>query len=197
MVIELEKLLETRDLLASVGSANGVTEARDAWNALSQEHQRFMSQLKNMEEADWVELLSAARRSDVGLCAIMQAARQAIRLVDVEGDKHGPFKFSSRIVALSASPYLGLRSNMPIIRLVFTSKNDESFIVDQDIEDSFWVGASVVEFVAESVQSMVEKFGISPEQISWGTQFEAHLVATETATATIRQLLGEGNLREE
>lgn len=197
MVIELEKLLENRDLLATVGSANGVTEAKGAWTALSAEHKRLLSELKNLEEADWVELLSAARGIDVELCAIMQAAKQAIRLVDVDVDEDEPFKFSSRIVALTASPYLGLRSRTPIIRIVFTSQGNESFISDQDLEDSLWVGASVIECVAESIQFMVEEFGISPEHISLGIKFGAHLESAEKATTTIRKLLDEGNAQEE
>ena len=190
MVIEFELLHQNRELLARIGSTNDVAEVTDALATLSPEQERLVMELANVEDTAWTDLLGAVRKKDVELSAIIRSARQAVQLAKMETETNGPFGFSDRIVGFSASPYLGLQNGMPIIRVTFSFANKESMVSDQDLEDSLWVGASVLDSVAKSVQLLMEKFEIPRERIAWGDDFEARLALAEASVPTIRRLFG-------
>ena len=140
-----------------------------------------------MDGLGWEQLHGALEEADPDLSAVVQSAREAVKSVLEDSESHGPFQFSSRILSISFSPYFDLATGAQINRLIFRTAG-EPIIFDQDLEDTLGIGASVLDAAAESVGLMVDEFGIQPERIVWGDDFEARLALAEEATSRLRRL---------
>ena len=153
----------------------------------SPEDTHLILKLVQMDEDDWEHLLGVLKETDSDMLVVVQSARDAAKSVLGVNEPDAPFRISSRIHAVSFSPYLDLATGDPVNRFVFKTVGGESIVSDQDLEDSLWVGAVILDSVAKSVDMMVEKFGIPPERIVWGDDFEDRLALAEKAASRLRR----------
>ena len=193
MNIDLEELRRRREVIDRVAGTSGVAEARSVLGRLAGEDAHLISGLSGMDGSDWEKLLETLRHADSELATGVGSAREVVRAVLKEIQSEGPFEFSSRIRAVSYSPYLDLATGGQVIRLIFKTVDGESIVSDQDLEDSLWIGAAVLDSIVESVDMMIENTGIPPERIAWGDDFGSRLALAEAATKKLRRLYNEGN----
>ena len=191
MNIDLEELRRRRDVIDRVAGASDVAEARSVLGKLADEDAHLISRLAEMDGSDWEELLGTLKHADSELAADVGSTREAVRAVLKDIQSEGPFKFSSRIRSVSYSPYLDLTTFGQVNRLIFKTVGGESIVSDQDLEDSLWIGAAVLDSIAKSVDMMVENAGIPPERIPWGDDFGSRLALAEAATKKLRRLYNE------
>ena len=181
-----EELRRNREVLTRISASNSIQ-----LEELSEEDKRFIAKLMRVDEPEWGDLLNALRETDSELSAIAQLARETVKFAFEEAESDEPFRFSSRIQSVSASPYLGIENGVPFIRLIFKTANEKSIYSDQDLEDALGIGVAVVQSIARTAQSMVEKLGIPPERIEWGDEFGTRLALAEKYTKTLRRLYGQ------
>ena len=196
MKSEIEKFSAHRELLTRISDADSAVDVRRELSELSKEDQRFIFERMMLASSDWEGLLNTLSEEDSELSVIVQSAREAVNSV-VEGiESDEPFRFSSQIQAVAASPYLGLGNGVPYIRLIFKTAGGETIHSDQDLEDTLGIGTAVLQSVAESAQSMIQTLGIPPDRIAWGDEFEARLALAEEFTRTLRSLYDQHIRRE-
>ena len=190
MKIDLDELRRHREVLSRIGGHGDVEDARVELNNSSPGDRRLVLELSQLDEVDWEQLRGTLEEADPDLWTVVQSAREAVKSSLEGSESHGPFQFASRIVSISFAPYFDLGTGAQINRLIFKTAG-ESFISDQDLEDTLGIGASVLDAAAKSVDLMVEEFGIRPERIVWGDDFEARLALAEEAARRLRRLYAQ------
>ena len=186
-----------RELLTRISNASSDRDVRRELSELPQEGQRFIDELRTLDESDWASLLRTLRENDSELSVIVRSAREMIKSVVEEPESDELFRLSSGIQAVFASSYLGIGNRVPYVRLIFKTADNETVYSDQDLEDALGIGTAVLQMVAESARSMVENLGIQPDRIVWGDEFEARLARAEEYTSTLRNLYNQHRRQEE
>ena len=193
---EVEEFSVHRELLTRMSTVNSVQDVRKELSEMQDTDRRFIGKILDLSESRWENLLNTLNESDSELSVVAQSARKALKSALEVVESGVPFRFSSRITGISASPYLGIEDGVPYIRLTFGTANEKIYS-DQDLEDTLWIGTAVLETVAESAQSMIQTLQIPPENISWGEEFEARLARAEVHVRTLRSLYSRHHQQEE
>ena len=193
---EIEEFSVHRELLARISTVNSVQDVRKELSEMPDTDKRFIDKIVNFEESHWENFLNTLNESDSELSVVARSAREALKSAVEAAESHEPFRLSSGIKGISASPYLGIGNGVPYIRLKFETA-DETIYSDQDLEDTLGIGTAVLEVVAESAHSMIQTLKIPPESISWGEEFEARLARAEVHVMTLRSLYSRHRQQEE
>ena len=197
MKTEIEEFSARRELLTRISNAASPLDVRRELRELSKEEQRFIFERMMLDPSDWEDLLNTLSEGDSELSEIVQSAGEAVKSAVEEIESDEPFRFSSNIQAVNASPYLGLGNGVPYIRLIFRTSDGETIYSDQDLEDTLGIGTAVLQSVTESVQSIIRTLEIPPDRIVWGDEFEARLARAEEFTRTLRSLYDQHIRQEE
>ena len=184
MKLDIESLRTIRDDLVRVVAADDAREAVSRLNEIESESLLVVEQLRKLDQEHWDELRSDIKEVDGEFAKLVASARRVLDSVTAQEDS-GPFIFSSRIVEVRCAPYLHLESGAPIIRIVFKTADDQTFISDQDLEDTIGIGVGILKAVAETGRLISDRFGASFHKIELGENVERRLEMIQTETEGI------------
>lgn len=187
MTIDVGVLEQKRDLFVRIALLDDARRLRNELQSWPDEDRALIEKLDGIGIDDWRELVTHFRRTDREFAVILEAAQRARKKLLSSEPESDPFDFSLAISGVSASPYLGLGNGTTYIRLTLETADEKSFVSDQDIEDTLGVGAGILKAAANAVEAMISRFGIAPEHISWGNNFNDRLAMAEESVRTLRQ----------
>lgn len=188
MNIDFKTLYQHRQLLTRIAEAGSSEDMLSEFQSSSDEERNIVETLLNSDETAWSELLDELKAANTEFASIAETVRASLlSFIPSQVSQEGPFAFSSRIQQVFFAPYLGLASRGAIIRLYLKTFDDKTLVSDQDLEDTLGVGAVIVESVADTVNSMIDRLGVSPDLVSWGSEFEKRLLRAEQAVQTLRK----------
>ena len=197
MSIVRDLLHRYRDVLERIVAADGHDGVLEVTRNLSDEELKFILHLTTTDENDndheWRELHRVLGGTDSELITLALSCRKSMNDAigrDVNGENSDSFESTDQIIGIRASPYLGLTGGTTMIRFELKTARGNSVRFGEDLEDSMWIGLGILEVVANSTKSMVERFGISRDRIEWGDKFAERLVAAENTVGEIRRLFG-------
>ena len=186
--LDLNRLHEQREELAHIASVSSAAELSAELRKLSQGVQRSIVQIVEADDSNWNEFVTSLQSSDRDLAVVAGTIREKIRATMDSVGSEDPFDLSSRVLGLMASPYFGLESGGAIIRFALKTGDGRSLVSDQDLEDSLWLGATVLDSVARATHLMLERYQISADRLIWGEEFESRLGLAEEAVRMLRRL---------
>ena len=188
MNIDFNTLYQHRQLLTRIAEASSSEDLQDQLHSLSEEQRNIVENLLNSDEMAWREFLSELKSADTEFASTAETARTLLlSSMSSSVSQESPFASSSRIQQVFFAPYLGLASQNAIIRLYLKTFDNKTLVSDQDLEDTLGVGAVIVESVADTVNSMIGRLGVSPDVVSWGSEFESRLLRAEQAVQALRK----------
>lgn len=166
MTVSTEHLIGAKDDIADLARA---IETRDIAN-VSPDARQLLDELADLDSADWKYLL--AKLDDVELQQQLGSVR---RLLGTQ----------IRSVGHTVSFDLAGRSLKIRLNLKAGEKSLES---NQDLEDTLWIGAAVVEVVSDAMRTMEQALQIGAQQSCVGMEFETNLKKVEDALQEVRRI---------
>ena len=166
---------DTREVLELIVAAKGVMEIREITNRQSGEMSQWINRLVICGWKEWSEMRGKLDSEEPELALLAQRARERAQEILAERLVGEPFDFSTSIVGLEAAPFIGLKNRRPLIRLIFKNREGRALVTDQDIEDTLWIAAGILEVVADAVVEVSEGLGVRWEHVQWGEEFESNL----------------------
>lgn len=171
MTLSAERLSRAKKDIAGVIAA---IESGDGSN-VSQEGHLILTELMDIDDAVWASLLEGVEdrelREHLALLKQKFAKMKEILPAHVRQVGHtADFDFS-------------LRSLM--IRLRFQA-GEQSLVSRQDLEDTLWIGAAVLQVVSEAMQRMHDTLSSETQRGCIGEAFEENLKRAEDTVGEIR-----------
>ena len=187
-----DDILRIERALAAIGDAETAEDTLRALSELPEPVYRVISILRQSDDPDVPRAIRETGEPEANLADIDAAVRNTLASVIVasehkDSEADFPFRFFSRVTGLESSPFLALKNATPVIRLVFKTAEKDTFVSDQDLEDSLWIGVAILEAVANTVKS-IEGLMIPSEKIEFGNDFEDHLDRAERALKAARSV---------
>ncbi len=176
MTLSAERLIRAKKDIANVVAALET----ENYSNVSSEGDRLVTEMTALDDVAWDSLL--ATLEDEGLRDQLGLIRRNI----AETRENFPNAFSGiRQVGHTASFDVSQRSLTIVLR--FTS-GEQSLVSHQDLEDTLWIGAAVVQVVSEAMRETAGALGIEAQRGCIGTNFEVNLKRAEGALEEIRRL---------
>lgn len=176
MTLSAERLNRAKKEIADIVAA---LKAKDASN-VSPEASRLFAEMTALDDAAWNSLLAGLENND--LRDQLSFLRQEV----AESKEAFPGAFSQiQQVGHAASFDVSLQSLT--VSLHFKA-GERSLVSNQDLEDTLWIGAAVLEAVSKAMQGMEDTLGIEARRACIGTDFESNLKRMEDAVTEIRRL---------
>ena len=175
MTSTLDRMVASKEAIASVVHA---LESEDPSQA-PESGPALLGDLAGLDEEGWGDLLSGV--DDLELRGYLDSLRQKIRKVP-----------ASTLHRINQVGYSVSIHNFPSMSLVInlsfkTRTGSKSLDSTQDLEDTLWIGTSVIEAVSETMQSMKDALGTSVQRNCIGGEFEKYLMRAESAVQLIRE----------
>ena len=177
MTLSAERLLRAKEDVVDVVRA---IDSMDATN-ISREAHRLFGELVNLDDAAWDSLLASL--DDVELHEQLGLIRRS--LSDL---KNGlPMDALSQIRTVGHMTSFDIYQRSLAIHLSFKA-GEKSLNSNQDLEDTLWIGAMVVQIVSESMLAMEGTLRLDAQRNCIGKAFEENLKKAEDAVREIRRI---------
>ena len=177
MSLDAKQLIKAKRHVADVASA---VDSGDMTN-LSQDGQQLLFKLFGLEDADWDPLMASLE--DTELREQLGSLRR-----DLGGLKDWlPIGALSRIRTVGHLASFDFVQSSLAIGLVFKT-SDKSLVSSQDLEDTLWIGAAVVQAVSEAMMKMEGTLSLEAQQSCIGKVFQDNLKNVEAAAREIRRI---------
>ena len=178
MTLSTERLNRAKEDLAKIVAAIEVGDN----SGLSQEGRRLLDELVALDDAEWEPLLANLEDSD------LRAQLDLLRGKVTEAKESPPAGTFSRIVQVGPIASFNLTQRSLTIPLRFETWGDQSLDSSQDLEDTLWIGATVMTVVSDVMQAMEGTLGPDTQRDCIGQNFEDNLKSAEEALAEIRRI---------
>lgn len=178
MTLSTERLNRAKEDLAKIVAAIEVGDN----SGLSQEGRRLLDELVALDDAEWEPLLENLEDSD------LRAQLDLLRGKVTEAKESPPAGTFSRIVQVGHIASFNLTQRSLTIPLRFETWGDQSLDSSQDLEDTLWIGATVMTVVSDVMQAMEGTLGPDAQRDCIGQNFEDNLKRAEEALAEIRRI---------
>ena len=177
MTLDAERLLRAKGDVVDVVR---VIESKDATN-VSREARRLLDELTSLDDAAWDSLLESL--DDVELREQLGSIRRSL------GDLKNklPMDPLSQIRTVGHMTSFDFSRRSLAIHLSFQA-GDKSLASNQDLEDTLWIGATVVEVVSEAMLAMEGTLRLDAQRSCIGTAFEENLKKAEDAVREVRRI---------
>ena len=147
---------------------------------VSQEGRDLVEQLASLDDVQWDRLRSDLEDDDLRN-ALDVLRRQASDAKELSADVFSPIRQIGHHLSLDfGSPSL-------VVRLRFHGETS-SFESRQDLEDTLWIGAVVVEIVRRTIRKMDDVLSPEAKSACIGDNFEERLKQAEDAVGEIRRM---------
>ena len=178
MTLDAERLLEARKDIANVVKAIKSKE----------EVHRLLDELTSLEDDAWDSLLASLDgdmelHKQLGLIRRMGSVRRS--LDDLKNRL--PMDALSQIRTVGHMTSFDISRRSLEIHLSFEA-GDKSLDSNQDLEDTLWIGAAVVEVVSESMLAMEGPLRLDAQRNCIGASFEENLKMAEDAVREVRRI---------
>ena len=177
MTLNAERLNRAKQVITDVVAA---VENGDDSN-VSQEGHRLLAELTALDDAAWDPLLASLEDSE------LRDQLDSLRRQVAEEKAALPADAFSQIRQMGHTASFDVYRQSLMIRLRFEAGN-QSLNSGQDLEDTLWIGTSVVTIVSEVMQAMEGTLGPEARRGCIGAHFEDNLKDTEDAVAEIRRI---------
>ena len=178
MTLDAEQLIEARKDIADVVKA---IESKDG-TRVSEEGRRLFDELTSLDDAAWDSLL-ASLDDDVELHEQLGSIRRSL-----DDLKSGvPMDALPRIQAVGHMTSFDISRRSLAIRLSFKA-GDKLLDSNQNLEDTLWIGAAVVEVVSESMLAMEGTLRLDAQRNCIEVKFEENLKKAEDAVREVRRI---------
>lgn len=179
MTVSAKRLNESRKELADALTA---FENQDS-SSLSQEGLSLIEELVALEDTEWDSLLESLEDSE--LRDLLGSARH--RLSEVR--RWLSAGALSHIQQIGHKVLFDISQRSLEVRLHFNKADGQSLLdSSQDLEDTLWIGATIVEVVSEAMQAMDSALNPEAQRDCIGTVFEQCLNDAENAVREIRRI---------
>ncbi len=179
MSLSAERLVGAKKDLADVVAA--FTTRNDS--NVSQEGRRVVDELWALDDAEWDALLASLEDSELRdlLGSVRQRASEVKRLLSADAVPQ------IRQILHRKSFYFSQQSLMILLR--FNNGKGQSLLdSNQDLEDTLWIGAAVLQVVSDAMQDMDSTLNSEAQRRCIGTLFEQNLKRAEDAMGEIRRI---------
>ena len=133
-----------------------------------------------LDDAEWDSLLAGLKDDD------LHSDLDFLRRNIAETRENFPDAFS-HIRQVGHTVSFDVSQRFLTIALRFTSR-EQSLVSRQDLEDTLWIGAAVVQVVSEVMREMAGTLGIKAQRGCIGMNFEDNLKRAEDALEEIKRL---------
>ena len=177
MTLDAERLLRAKGDVVDVVRA---IESKNATN-VSREAHRLFDELVSLDDAAWDSLLASL--DDVELREQLGSIRRSL------GDLKNklPMDPLSQIRTVGHMTSFDFSRRSLAIHLSFKA-GDKSLASNQDLEDTLWIGAAVVEVVSEAMLAMEGTLRLDAQRSCIGAAFEKNLKKAEDAVREARRI---------
>ena len=184
MALNAERLSRAKQVIADVVA---VIERGDNSN-VSQEGLHLLAELTALDDAAWDPLLASLEDSELRDQLDSLRLRVAEAKEPLPADAFSPIREVSHMASFDVSnASIDVSQRLLTIRLRFRA-GDQSLYSSQDLEDTLWIGTSVVTVVSEVMQAMEGTLGPEARRGCIGAHFEDNLKRAEDAVAEIRRI---------
>ena len=177
MTLSTERLNRAKQDIAGIVAA---VEIGDDSN-VSQEGHRLLAELTALDDAAWDPLLASLEDSE------LRDQLDFLRRRVAEAKEPLPAGAPSHIREVGHTASFDVSRRLLTIGLRFGA-GDQSLYSSQDLEDTVWIGATVVTVVSEVMQAMEGTLGPEARRGCIGAYFEDNLKRAEDAVAEIRRI---------
>lgn len=177
MTLSAERLSQAKKEIAGVIAA---IEVGDDSN-VSQGGRLLLAELMALDDAAWASLLANVEDSE--LREHLGSLRQ--RLTDVKAVSPAGAFSQIQQIGHSAAFDFSLRSLMINLRL---KAGEQSLVSRQDLEDTLWIGAAVLQVVSEAMRTMDGTLSSEAQRGCIGEIFEENLKRAEDTVGEIRRI---------
>lgn len=177
MTLDAERLLRAKGDVVDVVRA---IESKDTTN-VSREAHRLFDELVSLDDAAWDSLLASL--DDRELREQLESIRRSL------GDLKNklPMDPLSQIRAVGHMTSFDFSRRSLAIHLSFKA-GDKSLASNQDLEDTLWIGAAVVQIVSEAMLEMEGAIRLDAQRNCIGMAFEENLKKAEDAVREVRRI---------
>lgn len=177
MILSAERLSRAKNDIANVVAALEVQDGRN----VSPEGHRLLTELTELDDAMWASLLGSIEDSE--LREHLGSLRQM--LADAkEVSPAGAFSQIRQVDHLAAFDF-SLRSLMISLRF---KAGEQSLVSRQDLEDTLWIGAAVLQVVSDVMRTMDGTLSSEARSSCIGDIFEENLKRAEDTVGEIRRI---------
>ena len=178
MTLNAEQLHEAKKDISDVVKA---IESKDK-TKVSEEVHRLLDELTSLDDAAWDSLL-ASLDDDVELHEQLGSIRR-----NLGGMKNRlPMDALSQIRTVGHMTSFDFSRRSLAIHLSFKA-GDKSLASNQDLEDTLWIGAAVVQVVSEAMLTMEGTLRLDAQRKCIGNVFEENLKKAEDAVREVRRI---------
>ena len=179
MTLDAERLLGAKEDVANIFKA---VQSKDATNFSGETH-RLFGEFSNLDDAAWDSLLASL--DDVELCEQLGSIRRS--LDDLRNRLQLPMEALPQIGAVGHTTSYDFSRRSLAIHLSFKA-GEKSLASNQDLEDTLWIGATVVQVVSEAMRTMEGTLRLDAQRKCIGMAFEENLKKAEDAVREIRRI---------
>lgn len=166
MTLNVERLLKAKGDIADLSR---VVKSRGAAD-ISDEARRLLADFANLDGVTWDFLL--AKLDDLELREQLESIRRSLG-TQIRSVRH-------------ATSFDLARQSLKILLNMKAGEN--SLESNQDLEDTLWIGAAVVEVVSDSMLAMERTLHLEAQRNCVGTVFEENLMKAEKALREVRRI---------
>ena len=154
------------------------------YNSVSQEGRRLVEELSALDDAGWNLLLASLE--DGELRDLLGSVRQRM---SKEKDFWRSIDPIRQIRNIEYQFLFDISQQSLMVFLRFNNVKRESLLdQNQDMENTLWVGAAVVEVVSEAMKAMDGTLNPEAQRVCTGSDFEKNLKKVEDAVGEIRRI---------
>ena len=179
MTLDAERLNKAKQNVAGLAAA---IETGDA-TRVSQEDHRLLNEVAELDDAAWGPLLAGLEDDELRdqLDSLRRRIADVQRIVEASGGIPDPLSQVGHVASFSIS-------NGSLMIDLNLGTGGQSLHSRQDLEDTLWIGAAIVEAVSEVMRRMAGLLSIKAQGDCIGAVFEDNLKRAEDAVGEIRRL---------